>query len=192
MQNRDARTDNKDGRRVYNVDGQHVSNSAADQTSVLSDADVQYAKSVGSVAAPVLAGFSFATVVMVSVDASKYRWADAAILSLAIAAVAILVAVQCSKYVNKDYPSYARWYGGLLISYHLGLVAIMLGLGFALGPLHVQGSPSAPRWAACIIAWLISVGEFIAFCSGKRSLPNGFIMLFGKSMSSDQRTPRPH
>jgi MFS family permease len=191
MQNKDARTDNKNGREVHNVDGPHANNSAADRTSVLNDADLKYANSVGSVAAPVLAGFSFATVVMVSVDASKYRWADAAILSLAIAAVAILVAVQCSKYVNREYPNYARWYGGLLISYHLGLVAMMLGLGFALGPLHVQGSPSAPRWAACIIAWLISLGEFIAFCSGKRSLPNGFAILFKRSMSSVQRPPGP-
>ena len=99
---------------------------------------------LGLWAAPILAGFSFTTVVMISADAGKYRWADAAILSLAVAAVAILVAVQCSKYVSKEYDHRARWYGGLLISYHLGLVAMMLGLGFALGPLHVQASPAAP------------------------------------------------
>ena len=164
---------------MNNVDGK-ANSPAADQNSVPNKADVKYAKSVGGVAAPILAGFSFTTVVMVSVDADRYRWADAAILSLAVAAVAILVAVQCSKYVNEADSGCARWYGGLLISYHLGLVAMVLGLGFALGPLHVQGSPAAPRWAACIIAWGVSVGEFIAFCFGKRSLPQAFSLLFRK------------
>jgi hypothetical protein len=144
----------------------------------LTEADLKYAQSLGGLAAPVLAGFSFATVVVVSAGANNYRWPDAAILALAFAAVAILTAIQCSKYVDATYPGRVHWYGGLLISYHLGLVAMMLGLGFALGPLHVQGSPAAPRWVACGIAWAVSIGQFIAFCFGKRSWFTAFRMLF--------------
>jgi hypothetical protein len=146
----------------------------AERRFVLSAADVDYVASVSGVASTVLAGFSFATVVVVSADAGKYRWADAAIPCLVFAAVAILAAIQCSKFVSKDDPGSMGWYGAVLVFYHLGLIAMMLGLGFALGPLQIQGSPTAPRWVACGMAWTTGVAQFTAFCFGKRSWSTAF------------------
>lgn len=51
--------------------------------------------SVSSVAAPLLAGFSLASVIVVSDDAMNFRWPGAAILALAIAAVVLIGCVQC-------------------------------------------------------------------------------------------------
>jgi hypothetical protein len=52
--------------------------------------------SVGSVAAPLLAGFSLASVIVISDDAANFRWPGAAMLGLAIAAVMFIGAVQCA------------------------------------------------------------------------------------------------
>lgn len=52
--------------------------------------------SVGSVAAPLLAGFSLASVIVVSDDATNFRWPGAVILALAIAAVMFIGSVQCA------------------------------------------------------------------------------------------------
>lgn len=52
--------------------------------------------SVGSVAAPLLAGFCLATVIIVSDDAANFRWPGAVLLALAIAAVAFVGSVQCA------------------------------------------------------------------------------------------------
>jgi hypothetical protein len=133
----------------------------AGQASGLEAKDVKWAKSVGNVAAPLLAGFSLTSVIVVSEDAGKFRWADAAIVSLAIAAVALIVAVQCSKYVHREYRNAVRWYGATRISYHSGIVSLLLGLGFVLAPVHAAGSPDAPRWVACFLAFAASAGEAI-------------------------------
>ena len=52
--------------------------------------------SIGTVASPLLAGFSLASVLVITVDPSKFRWSGAAILAFAIAAVVLVGAVQCS------------------------------------------------------------------------------------------------
>jgi hypothetical protein len=52
--------------------------------------------SVGGVAAPLLAGFSLASVIVISQNAANFRWPGAAILGLTIAAVALVATVQCS------------------------------------------------------------------------------------------------
>ena len=51
--------------------------------------------SVGGVAAPLLAGFSLASVIVISDDAENFRWSGAAILGFTIAAVALIGTVQC-------------------------------------------------------------------------------------------------
>jgi hypothetical protein len=108
-------------------------------------------------------------VIVVSEDAVKFRWADAAIVSLAIVAIALIVAVQCSKYVHLEYRNAVRWHGWTRISYHSGIVALLLGLGFVLAPLDATGSPpDGPRWVACILAFTAAVGE--AFFSSKQFL----------------------
>jgi hypothetical protein len=51
--------------------------------------------SVGGVAAPLLAGFSLASVIVISQDAENFRWPGAAILGFTISAVALVGTVQC-------------------------------------------------------------------------------------------------
>jgi small neutral amino acid transporter SnatA (MarC family) len=155
-----------------------LTESAAGQANGLEARDVRWAKSVGNVAAPLLAGFSLTSVIVVSEDAGKFRWADAAIVSLAIAAVALIVAVQCSKYIHREYDNAVRWYGWTRISYHTGIVALLLGLAFVLAPLHAAGSPDAPRWVACFLAFAASAGEAIFFgknflCEAVREVISG-------------------
>jgi hypothetical protein len=52
--------------------------------------------SVGAVASPLLAGFSLASVILVSDDAGNFRWPGAVVLALAIAAATLIGAVQCA------------------------------------------------------------------------------------------------
>jgi hypothetical protein len=139
--------------------GGQLSESVAGQAKVIKTKDVKWAKSVGNVAAPLLAGFSLTSVIVVSEDADKFLWADAAIVSLAIAAIALIVAVQCSKYVHGTYRNAVRWCGATRILYHLGIVSLLLGLGFVLAPLHAKGTPDAPRWAAAILAFTAAACE---------------------------------
>jgi len=52
-------------------------------------------ESVGTVASPLLAGFSLASVVVVSDDSTNFRWPGAAVFALVVAAVMLIAAVQC-------------------------------------------------------------------------------------------------
>lgn len=56
----------------------------------------RWVDSIGSATLPLLAGFSAASVIVVSDDAANFRWPGAAILALAIAAVVLIAAVQCA------------------------------------------------------------------------------------------------
>jgi hypothetical protein len=56
----------------------------------------RWVDSVGSATLPLLAGFSTASVIVVSDDAANFRWPGAAILALTIAAVVLIAAVQCA------------------------------------------------------------------------------------------------
>jgi MFS family permease len=51
-------------------------------------------ESLGSVASPLLAGFSLASVIMTSDDAANFRWPGMVIFALAVAAVLLIAAVQ--------------------------------------------------------------------------------------------------
>jgi hypothetical protein len=94
-------------------------------------------------------------------DPGKFRWADATILSLTLSVVTLIAAVQFSKYVGNDDKRAGRYYGATRILYHTGIVALLLGLGFVLAPLHASGVPDAPRWAACGIAFAAAIAEGI-------------------------------
>jgi hypothetical protein len=52
--------------------------------------------SVGAVGSSLLAGFSLASVIVVTSEAGKFRWPGAAILALTTAAVLLIAAVQCT------------------------------------------------------------------------------------------------
>jgi hypothetical protein len=56
----------------------------------------KWVDSVGVATLPVLAGFSTASVIVVSDDAANFRWSGLAILALAIAAVVLIAAIQCA------------------------------------------------------------------------------------------------
>lgn len=57
--------------------------------------------SLGSVAAPLLAGFSLASVIIVSDDSVNFRWPGAVALALATAAVVLIGSVQCAYYARQ-------------------------------------------------------------------------------------------
>src|SRR5262245_6258466 len=78
----------------------------------VSRGDEEWIKSVGEVAAPLLAGFSFTTVIAVSIDAGRFLLPGEAILAFTLAAVTLVGAVQCAKYARRD-----RWPGA---DRHLG------------------------------------------------------------------------
>jgi hypothetical protein len=54
------------------------------------------AESLGLVASPLLAGFSLASVIVVSDDSANFRWPGAAIFALSAGAVLLIGAVQCA------------------------------------------------------------------------------------------------
>jgi len=143
----------------------------AGQAQNLTELQLKWAESVGNVAAPLLAGFSLTSVIMISEDAGKFRWPDAAIVSLTVAAVTLIVALEFSKYVFKGHPHPVRYWRRARASYHIGIVTLLLGLGFVLAPPHAVGPPEAPRWVACSIAFAASVG--FAFSYGRRYLAEG-------------------
>ena len=57
--------------------------------------------SVGTVAAPLLSGFSLASAVLVANNADDFRWPGAAMLALTIAAVTLIGAVECAFHARK-------------------------------------------------------------------------------------------
>ena len=140
-----------------------MSEATGGQAAGLTALERKWAKSVGSVAAPLLAGFSFTAVVVVSEDPEKFRWADATILSLTLAVVTLIGAVQTSKYVHKEQRRAAFWYGLSRLLYHPGIISLLLGVGFVLAPLHVAGESDVARWVACGLAFTAAAGETIAF-----------------------------
>lgn len=138
----------------------------AGKTKSLTELDWRWAEAVGNIAVPLLAGFSLTSVIMISDDAGKFRWPDAAIVSLTVAAVTLIAALECTKYVFKGHLAAAEWLRWARASYHTGIVALLLGLGFVLAPPHVVRPPEAPRWAACSMAFAASVGFAISYGSG--------------------------
>jgi len=125
----------------------------------------QWIRAVGDVTTPLLAGFSVASVIVVSDDAGNFRWPGATILVLAIAAITLIAAVQCAYhtrlYLSADPKWGARWAAGTRIFYHSGIVALLAGLGLALAPQHGSSTEAGLRWSAMSITLLACAGESI-------------------------------
>jgi hypothetical protein len=57
---------------------------------------------VGNIAAPLLAGFSLTSVVAIAANMASFRWPGAAILSLTMASLLLVNAVQCNFYARRN------------------------------------------------------------------------------------------
>jgi hypothetical protein len=147
------------------------------------DARSGWIKSVGDVAAPLLAGFSFTSVVAISGDAARYRWPGLTVLALTLAAILLILAVQSAKYAyptpgpapgarppagrGRHWPA-ERWRLVMRNSYHAGIVALLLGLAFALAPKQAAPGQDVLRWAASYLAFATCAAEFLIFITHLR------------------------
>jgi len=115
------------------------------------------AKSVGEVASPLLAGFSFTNIIVVitSSDIRYFLFPGEAIIFWTIASIAFVVTVQYAKYVAEGE---AKWGKRVEYFYHLGVFTFLIGFGFALAP-----QPGAEaykyRWIASGIAFVAFLAE---------------------------------
>lgn len=123
--------------------------------------DRKWIRSVGDIAAPLLAGFSFTAVIALSDDAEKFRWPGPAVLGLTTAVVTLIAAVQCAKYAGERGRSNAAWWHRYMRRfYHFGIIALLLGLSFALAPPRDAGLPQAAlRWVASVLALVAAAIE---------------------------------
>ena len=114
-------------------------------------------RSVGDVAAPLLAGFSFTAIVTLSNETGQHRWLGWTLLAFTVATVSLITALESSKYTRDKSKSEAtrkRMEGWTRNFYHLGIVAVLLGLGLALAPQHGKGLQDTVQWVASVVAFV--------------------------------------
>jgi hypothetical protein len=178
--------------------GEPVSGQRDEHVHMTGDTAENWIKPVGDVAAPLLAGFSFTSVIVLSDDAGAFKWPGEAILALTIAAIALIAAVQCAKYARPDRWSGANrskaaakfmgnfpyfsvpiderakvWSKWTRRYYHLGISALLLGLAFALAPQHVTGVQGILRWTASVLAFVACALETLVFLTVGREPADG-------------------
>ena len=120
-----------------------------------------FIKAVGDVAAPLLAGFSLASVIMVTASIGQFRWPGGAILLLTIAAVSFIATVRYrTRWARnpKGLKPIQLWF-----LYHLGIIALLGGLGLALFPRYGVGMEENLRRVASGIAFAACAAEFANF-----------------------------
>jgi hypothetical protein len=137
--------------------------------------------SAGSVAAPLLAGFSFALVGLIVPEGKGIRWPSFTLALLVAAGFLFVAAVQCGFWarlwavtpseINEWTPTdpeerrhaeqrlhaagFRLWSYRLTWAYRWGILALLAGVTLVLVP---PGSPSAARWVAIGVAsagWLL-------------------------------------
>jgi len=115
-----------------------------------------------------LAGFSLAAVVVIADAPEHFRWPGVAELALTIGSAVLVVAAQASRngaYYYEDYRK--KWRHRIWVAYHVGIIALLVGLGAALAPLEgVAGKPGVAgqqdlRWAAASVAFAAALGEAV-------------------------------
>jgi hypothetical protein len=117
-------------------------------------------RAVGDVAAPLLAGFSFTAVITLSNDTGHLRWSGITLLAFTVATVSLITSLQFSKYArDKDRSAAARERSEVLTrsSYRVGIIMVLLGLGFTLAPQHVTGLQGTLQWVASGLAFAAGV-----------------------------------
>ena len=124
------------------------------------------AKSIGEVASPLLAGFSFTNVILIAMssDTDNFLLPGIAMISWTVATVAFIATVQFAKYVKEagEGATVTAYEWLTDISYHLGIVAFLGGFGLALAPQHSTGS-YVLRWAAAIVAFTAGATELVLY-----------------------------
>ena len=115
-----------------------------------------FAKSIGEVASPLLAGFSFTNVIVIIVSGGTgyFLLPGEAIISWTIASIAFVFAVQFAKWVARKKVNYDR----TVLFYHVGVVTFLLGFGFALAPQPSTGA-YVFRWIASGVAFAVCLTE---------------------------------
>ena len=116
--------------------------------------DENWIKPVGDVAAPLLAGFSFTAVIVISGDTGHRRWPSLTLLALTMAAVTLIAAVENSKYARDKSQATRRWLKWTRNLYHFGIIVFLLGLGLALAPQHGTGFQGTFQWLASAVAFV--------------------------------------
>lgn len=115
-----------------------------------------------------LAGFSLASVVVITDGFEHFRWPGMAVLALTIASVMLLVAVQEARRAAHFYGKYSnKWRLWIWGAYHLGIVALLVGLGAALPPTGGVGTQQALRWSA---AWVAFAAAFVELALAIRAV----------------------
>jgi hypothetical protein len=138
-------------------------------------------ESAGSVAAPLLAGFSFALIGLIVPGGKGIRWPGAALALFVAAGLLFIAAVQCGFWARQwtvtpselndwrpDEPDsrkhaeqrlhakgFALWARRLSWAYRWGILSLLAGVTVLLVP---PGDPSAWRWVAivaAVVGWLL-------------------------------------
>ena len=139
-------------------------------------------ESTGSVASPLLAGFSFALVGLVLPSPEHFRWPNLTLGCLFVAGVGFIAAVQCGFWARQyavrpedikawrpEYPAkridavqrlhnrgFYIWNHRLNWLYRWSILFLLMGMAFALVP---PGDASARRWVIVAIALAAVVAE---------------------------------
>src|ERR1035441_4004805 len=87
------------------------------------------AKSIGEVASPLLAGFSFTNVIVIAMssDTGHFLLPGEAIISWTIASIAFSLAGQFAKHAADGEVRFKKW---IELPYHVGVVTFLLGLAW--------------------------------------------------------------
>jgi hypothetical protein len=121
------------------------------------------ARSIGEVASPLLAGFSFTNVILIAMssDTDNFLLAGFAMISWTVASIAFIASVQFAKYVAEaglDPSKVASYEWRTDICYHVGVITFLAGFGLALAPQHSSGS-FVFRVVASVIAFTACATE---------------------------------
>ena len=109
-----------------------------------------------------LGGFSLASVVVISDGSEHFRWPGVAVLVLTVASVVLLLSAQEARRAIRYYKKYkARWRRGIWVAYHVGIIALLAGLGTALPPRPGPGTELDWRWGAMWVAFGAALVELI-------------------------------
>lgn len=153
-------------------------------------------QSVGTTAAPLLAGFAFALIGLIIQDETKLRWPNIALALLVGTALLLITTVQCTFTARQHYvppgewvswleladderteqlndelalalPKQKKWLRRARYSYNLGIAALLLAIAATLVPPGSLRSVASARWAAIALALFGLAVELIWTFSGE-------------------------